>query len=230
MQQAFRAVIFDLDGVIADSHPVHEIAWRTLLTELGRSVPNAELSSIIRQGKTRKEILKLLFPGMSSDDEITIGDRKNELFLANGESLRPVRGVLAWIRELSEYGVPLAIATSAARERARDTLARFGIADLFRAVITPSEIPAGKPDPALFLAAAAALAARPAEALVVEDSPSGLVAAKAAGMQTIFYCPEVCDPEIAALRPDYIIQEFSASSLMPVMKMLNSSAASGRKS
>lgn len=229
MHQTFRAVIFDLDGVIADSHPVHEIAWRALLTELRRTVPSTELSLIIRQGKTRKEILKLLFPGMSSDDEITIGNRKNELYLANGESLGPVRGVLAWIRELNDYGVPLAVATSAARERALDTLARFGIAHLFQAVITSSEIPAGKPNPALFLVAAEALAVKPAEALVVEDSPSGLTAAKAAGMQTIFYCPEVCDPEIVALTPDYVIEEFSASSLTPVMKMLNSSTGSGEQ-
>ena len=230
MLQTFRAIIFDLDGVIADSHPVHEIAWRALLTELGHNIPNAEITAVIRQGKTRNEILKLLLPGINSRDGVAIGNRKNELYVANMKSLRPVSGVLEWISQLSERGVPLAVATSASRPRAVDTLAQFGAAQYFKAVITSSEIPAGKPDPGLFLAAAEALAVKPAEALVVEDSIFGLIAAKAAGMQTLFYCPGGCDAGITALKPDYIVDEFSAVGLTPVMQTLNGSAAIGVQS
>ena len=216
MVSDIRGIIFDLDGVIADSHPVHEKAWRVLLQEAGRSVSDVELAAAVRTGKTRGEILKTLLPDR---DAVALGERKNQLYYENAQQLRPVAGVIEWIKELRELSVPLAVATSVSRSRAFDTLTRFGLENTFEAVITSSEIPAGKPDPALFLAAAAALRTKPAETLVIEDSPAGVDAARAAGMPCVCYTPEGCSAA------ELTIADFSVDSLAPIMRRIALEAA-----
>jgi beta-phosphoglucomutase-like phosphatase (HAD superfamily) len=108
MRAEFRGIIFDLDGVIADTHAAHESAWRALLHEWeDRDVSNDELRKIVRQGRTRSEILKSIFPGLSKEDEIAIGNRKNALYYENSGHLAPISGVFEWINELSQLSVVL---------------------------------------------------------------------------------------------------------------------------
>lgn len=211
MGSEIRGIIFDLDGVIADSHPIHEKAWRTLIRETDANVPDAELAFVIRQGKTRAEVMQALLPDR---DRVLLGQRKDQLYTEYAQELQPIEGVIAWIEELRALAVPLAIATSGSRSRALDTLARFGIDKHFKTVITSTEIPAGKPDPALFLAAARALGTEPKETLVVEDSAAGLQAARAAGMPCLFYSPD------SSLAGDWTIARFSRSSVEPVMQRI----------
>lgn len=216
MGSDIRGIIFDLDGVIADSHPIHEKAWRALLRERRSNVSDAELAAVIREGKTRAEILRTLLP---DGNAAALGQRKDQLYYEYARQLQPVAGVVEWIEELCRLAIPLAVATSASRSRALDTLARFGIEKSFQAVITSTEIPAGKPDPALFLAAAAALRTQPVETLVVEDSSAGVEAAYAAGMPCVCYSREGCSAA------QLTITDFSVNSLAPIMRQIGGKAA-----
>jgi HAD superfamily hydrolase (TIGR01509 family) len=207
-----RAVIFDLDGVIADSHALHERAWRDLLGEVGQMSP-ADISDIIRQGKTRADILQTLFPRCSSQELASLGIRKDALYQKQSGRLRPIAGVIEWIRGLHREGFLLGVATSASRQRALEVLRQFGVEHLFQAIVTASEIGAGKPDPALFLAAADALGIEPDEALVIEDSEAGLVGAKAAGMKCAFYCPAPDGVGAMAAQPDFVLHAFDPECL-----------------
>jgi HAD superfamily hydrolase (TIGR01509 family) len=202
-----RAVVFDLDGVIADSHALHERAWRDLLNEMGKS-PTDEFADVIRQGKPRKEILKTFFPGRSSQELTDLGARKDTLYRENSARLRPVEGVIAWIRELHDRGFLLAVATSAARQRTLDTLRQFGIETLFQVIVTASDVAAGKPDPALFLAAADALGIEAGRVLVIEDSEAGLAGAKTAGMKCALYNPRRQSLQASAVQPDLFVRTF----------------------
>jgi beta-phosphoglucomutase len=202
-----RAVIFDLDGVIADSHALHEHAWRELLREMGES-PTAELPDIVRQGKPRSEILRTFFPGRSGRELADLGARKDALYQENSARLLPVEGVIGWIRELQDRGFLLGVATSATRQRALDTLRQFGIEALFHVIVTASDVAAGKPDPALFLTAANALGIEPSRALVIEDSEAGLAGAKAAGMKCAFYSPRRHSVQASVVRPDFVLRTF----------------------
>lgn len=202
-----RAVIFDLDGVIAESHALHERAWRDLLNEMGGS-PTDEFADVIRQGKPRKEILETFFPGRSSQELTDLGARKDAFYRENSARLRPVEGVIGWIGELYNRGFLLAVATSAARQRTLDTLRQFGIETLFQVIVTASDVAAGKPDPALFLAAANALGIEAGRVLVIEDSEAGLAGAKAAGMKCAFYSPHRQILQASAVQPDYILRTF----------------------
>jgi beta-phosphoglucomutase len=215
-----RGVIFDLDGVIADSHAVHERAWRALLEEAGQRVSAPDLSKIIRQGKARKQILEALFPSSSAEQLTTLGHRKDVLYYENAGCLRPVSGVLEWVQELSRRSFPLAVATSASRPRTLDTLRRFQLENLFHSVVTSSEIATGKPDPALFLAAAKALNIEPFEALVVEDSQCGVEAAKTASMRCVLYSP-AGDEVDWPVQPDYVVPAFTRAHLSALFEWID---------
>lgn len=213
-----RGIIFDLDGVIADSHPVHEIAWKAILAEAGREVSASDIA-FIREGRTRAEMLVHFFPQGSPEELAALGRRKDELYNENIDRLKPVPGVLDLIHQLAQASCPLALATCASRERAIQTISAFGIRPFFRVIVTGSDVLTGKPDPAVFLQAARELQIEPSEALIVEDSVSGVMAAKAAGMRCVVYSPEACDERLLALEPEYVIQSFAGNS---VIQLLNS--------
>ncbi len=221
LTREIRAIIFDLDGVIADSHALHERAWRDLISETGRT-PTAELSKIVREGRTRKDILKTLFPGYSSEELVSLGARKDTLYEENSSCLRPVAGVLEWIQELDREGFSLAVATSASRQRAVSALRQFGIERVFEAIITASDIAAGKPDPALFLAAASALGVEPSQMLVIEDSEAGLAGAKAAGMKCALYSPDSNGLPAMAVEPDFVLKAFGLGCLGNLRRLSDS--------
>jgi HAD superfamily hydrolase (TIGR01509 family) len=213
-----RGIIFDLDGVIADSHPVHEIAWKAVLAEAGRAVSSADIA-FIREGRTRAEMLVHFFPQGSPEELTALGQRKDELYYGNIDRLRPVPGVLDLIQKLAQASFPLALATSASRERVVQTLSAFGISPFFRVIVTGSDVRTGKPDPAMFLQAARELQIDPSKALVVEDSISGVMAAKTAGMKCVVYSPEGCDERLLALEPEYVIQSFAADSVFQLLNI-----------
>jgi HAD superfamily hydrolase (TIGR01509 family) len=215
-----RGVIFDLDGVIADSHPVHELAWSAPIGESGKRISDLELQ-FIREGRTRTDILKFLFRDSSDNNWPALGQRKQQLYQQNIHALRPMPGVLDWIRNLNGASIPLAVATCASRERAIETLNRFGIERCFDAVVTSSDVRYGKPDPGLFLRAASELRIAPHEILVVEDSVSGLAAAKAAGMACVLFSQGECDAQILALRPDAVLQSFRDSEIREALAGLH---------
>ena len=222
-------VIFDLDGVIADSHGLHETVWSALLAEAGREVSGAELAPILREGRTRAEILKKLFPHCSEAERARWSRRKESLFAEAMNDLQPVPGVVDWIRFLFTQGMPLAVATSASTRRALDTLARFSISPCVRSVVGSDNVAAGKPDPQLFVAAARALKLSASEVLVVEDSSAGLLAARAARMRSLWYCPELaCALAPQDLSPEFVISAFTREELEPVNALLQTPVLASR--
>jgi beta-phosphoglucomutase family hydrolase len=180
----FAGMIFDLDGVIADTHPIHRQAWRQLLRERGLQVSEKELD-VILGGHRREEILRH-FLGRLSDVEIfDYGERKDQLFHQWAAELRAIPGVLDLLQELESAGVPMALATSAGKRRALQVLERLGLTDRFRAVVTAEDVAKCKPDPSIFHLAASRLHVMPRQLVVAEDSEVGVRAAKSAGMKCL---------------------------------------------
>jgi HAD superfamily hydrolase (TIGR01509 family) len=210
MTKGTKAIIFDLDGVIADSREVHEIAWTSVLRETGRKPSEAEIR-LIHEGRKRSEMVMRFFPQSSEEEQKALGVRKDELYYANVSHLRPIPGVLEWLRKLAGLAFPLALATCAGRARTLHTLHQFGLDATFSVIVTGSDIVLGKPDPAVFLKAAELLGHSPNECLVIEDSISGVTAAKAAGIPCYLYSPGACDKNLRELRPDHIINAFTSA-------------------
>src|SRR5438045_3959920 len=121
-----KAVIFDLDGVLADSHPIHYRAWKTLLTEQGRAVSDSEMDYILA-GRPRKESLQHYLGELPEETMAALGKRKNDLYHDFSHRLQPMAGVLGLMDELEAAGIAMAVATSAGAERTLATLTSFGI-------------------------------------------------------------------------------------------------------
>src|SRR4051812_24937936 len=99
-----KAIIFDLDGVIADSHPLHHAAWKTLLSEQGRNVNDTEMDFILA-GRQRGEILRHYFGELSEEKIATLGRRKDELYQGRAHLLAPMPGLNMLLGELEAAGI-----------------------------------------------------------------------------------------------------------------------------
>lgn len=198
-----KAVIFDLDGVIADSHPLHYAAWNTLFAEQGKKVSDREMDFILA-GHPRREILRHYLGDLPADVMEALGKRKDELYRGRAHLLAPMPGIIGFLDELEAADVSKAVATSADTQRTLDTLKSFGIDQRFSAVLTGSDAKP-KPNPEIFLLAAAKLKISADEALVIEDSVAGVQAAKAAGMKCVGYASENRFPILSQAGADQVI-------------------------
>jgi len=177
----FTGVVFDLDGVIVDSHPLHKRAWRAFLASVGKEVSESDLDFIF-EGRRRRDIL-IHFLGELSDTEIQeYGDKKNDFYQQACAVLEPVAGSVELIEQLEKAGLRIALATSASHERARWTLEQLKIADYFEVVVTGDDVAQSKPDPTIYRLAAERLSELPGSLCAVEDSVCGVRSAKAAGL------------------------------------------------
>jgi HAD superfamily hydrolase (TIGR01509 family) len=194
----FRGVIFDLDGVIVDSHPLHKRAWRSFLAYVGKEVTESELEFIL-EGRPRREIL-IYFLGELSDAEIQeYGNKKDEFFRQVSSDLKPISGSVEFIKNLKRAEFCMGVATSASRQRARWTLQQLDVEECFEVVVTGDDVVKGKPDPAIYRVAAERLSLSPEFLFAIEDSVSGLRSAKSAGFRCIgIAVPENADPLIKA--------------------------------
>src|SRR5215471_280013 len=106
-----EAVIFDMDGVIIDSHPAHRQAWKTFLSTVGRLVSDAELDFVL-DGRKRDEILRHFLGDLSDEEILQFGNQKDNFFRERALQVRPVAGVLEMVDRLREAEIATAVATS----------------------------------------------------------------------------------------------------------------------
>jgi beta-phosphoglucomutase len=202
------AVIFDLDGVIADTHPLHTRAWKQLLRERGREVNDEELS-IIREGRKREEILRHFFRNLPTEEAASLGARKEELFQMSCGAVKPMSGLEHFLGQIEECHIPKAVATSASKRRAFDILNHLHLVRRFIAVVTGADVERGKPDPSIFVLAAKHFVATVSDVLVIEDSTAGVQAAKSAGMKCVGLASDVWAHQLYEAGADYVISSFS---------------------
>jgi beta-phosphoglucomutase len=177
-------VIFDFDGVIVNSHPLHIAAWKALLLSKSKHVNDADLS-FVSEGAKRAEILRHFLGELTPEQIASYGAEKDKLFRARARELQLISGFADFLDQLNSAGLPCAVATSGSRSRVEHTLAAFNLRNRFRAVVTGDEVERGKPDPALFLLTAQALQIDPSRILVFEDAIAGVLAAKSSGMKCV---------------------------------------------
>ena len=179
----FKAYLFDLDGTIADSMPLHYRGWTQAVEEHGGRFPEDLFYAwagipLPRTVEMLNERFGLAMPVMD------VVRRKESLYLARLADLEAVPDVLAHIHE--QHGsIPFAIVSGSPRRSIADTLTQLGLLDLFSVVVGAEDYIRGKPDPEPFLTAAARLGVAPADCLVFEDADAGIASARAAGMQWV---------------------------------------------
>jgi len=204
---ALQAVVFDMDGVIVDSHPAHRVAWKTFLHALGRGVNDAELDFVM-DGRKREDILVHFLGPLTREQLEEYGRLKNDLFCQAAAEVVPIPGAFEFIDRLRSAAIAVAVATSASSSRAVSTLRRLGLLSHFEAVVTGEEVPKGKPDPGIYQLACQRIQCPPKSAVAVEDAASGVRAAKSAGMRCVGITWHQSGDSLTAAGADAVLHDF----------------------
>ena len=183
--RVFRAVIFDLDGVLWDGEPLYHEAFNIVLAPYGHRVSDADYNQIIGTSveacwdwlRDRFSLNEPLSRYLRAYDETVLRLLKRPV--------EPLPGARTLIEELRSRGVPIAIASASLRQWVNATLRGLGLQDAFDTTVSASDVDNSKPAPDLFLAAARRLGIAPQNCLVVEDTLAGVRSAKAADMFAI---------------------------------------------
>jgi len=175
--------IFDWDGVVVDSSRQHEGSWERLARHEGRPLPEGHFKRGF--GKKNHFIIPNLLGWTRNPGEIErLSQEKERLYreIVAETGLEPLPGVAAFVAELRERGCPCSVGSSTLRLNIETALETIGLAGAFDAVVTAEDVDRGKPDPEVFLKAAAKMGCPPERCLVFEDSFSGIEAGLAGGM------------------------------------------------
>lgn len=182
----FQAFIFDCDGTLVDSMPLHFIAWVEALKQHEAPFEFTEEVFYAHAGIKEQDVVKILNAKHGTNiDPVSVDELKMEIFRQRIPEVQPVRPVAEFAKSLHGR-FPMAVASGSEEPTVRGCLEATGLIHLFETIITPKLVKQGKPAPDMFLLAAERLGVPPSECLVLEDGNSGLEAAKAAGMQAVF--------------------------------------------
>ena len=202
-----KAFIFDLDGVLVSTDRYHYAAWKSIADEEG--IYFDETINNRLRGVGRRESLKIILERAprtyGEEEEIALAEKKNARYRASLENLTPadrLAGVSETLEALRRTGALLAVGSSS--KNARYILGKIGYGDYFDAVADGNDIVNGKPDPEVFLKAAALLGVPPADCYVVEDAKTGIDAAVRGG-----FCAVGIHDAAGYDRADHAIKAFS---------------------
>lgn len=184
----FDAVIFDMDGVLIDSEPLHQRVEQQIFRESGLSLSAREHARVLGMSSPNMWDLVRREYGLARSREELLR-REEELYreCLEREGVPLVPGVLALLEFLEDRGVPRALASSAPMEQIEYALTRTPLGRFFSVTLSGATLPRSKPDPEIFLLAARGLGCAPQVCLVVEDAPAGVAAARGAGMSCIAF-------------------------------------------
>jgi beta-phosphoglucomutase len=204
----FKAIIFDMDGVLIDSYEMHKKAWNTISKEIGFQLNDKEFKKIF--GLTSYEGVRAVkdLKNMNEDELNNFVDRVDRKFreLFRNE-VQIINGSIDFVKLLKQKRYPIAIATSAPRENVKSFLGEVRIWNLFNVVVSGDDVHKGKPDPEIYLRTASLLNTDPKECLVFEDSLMGIESAKKAGMTCVAISSTHEKSELK--NADFVIDEFT---------------------
>ena len=179
-----KAVLFDMDGVIIDSEPLHHKAYHGMFKEVGISVSNQLYESFTGQATLHicKQLVSTFKLEQAPQELVAIKRRIFKDLFFNDPELDLIDGVLELIEDYHKNGLTLVLASSASMTTINNVFARFHLDQYFKAKLSGADLKASKPHPEIFIKAAAASGFKPSECMVIEDSTNGIKAAHAAGI------------------------------------------------
>jgi HAD superfamily hydrolase (TIGR01509 family) len=181
----FAGYIFDLDGTLVDTMPLHFASWEAAMRNAGLIGKLDESHYYALNGIPSREVATLLgVHHRISLDPVKVYKEKEELFKQSPEKPELIAAVVEFARSVS-LTHPIAVASGGTRDVVQSTFDKTGLAPLFPVVVTADDVEHGKPAPDMFLLAARLMNVQPERCLVFEDGAPGISAAKAAGMKWV---------------------------------------------
>lgn len=210
-----KAVIFDMDGVIADTEPLHEKARVRVLKSLGL---DAEAISPLAIGRCKRAFWSEVAEkcGLNyTADELTDREFKGIIELAREEKLQPTTNLRGLLERLRADGIATAVASSSDKTYVNEILDITNLGEFFKVRASGDEVPAAKPAPDVYLKALDELGVKAADSLAVEDSDTGAQAAVAAGIRCVAY-DVITDP---ALKQKFAVCEYKVNDMSKIASL-----------
>jgi HAD superfamily hydrolase (TIGR01509 family) len=205
-----RTVIFDMDGVIIDSEPIHFKMENEMFQELNIAIPYEEHCSFV--GTSSKNMWQIIAEkyGLKVDVNELV-KKQHALYMAyllSAKDIRPIQGVMELIEDLYRNNFGLVLASSSYMEVIEVVLSKLNLSSYFMTKISGTELANSKPHPEIFIQSAKLANSQPGECIVIEDSQNGITSARAAGMKCIgFTNPNSGAQDLS--RADLIIHSFN---------------------
>ena len=206
------AVLFDLDGTLANTDPFHFCAWKELLQEHGYEIDDEFYKSHI-SGKLNPAIVQDLLPHLSPEAGQRLIEQKEAYFRELAPQLTPLPGLREVIAWADQWQFKQAVVTNAPPENVQHTLRALHLESHFSQVVISDELGIGKPDPAPYLHALKQFGVRADQAIAFEDSPSGVRSAVAAGIPTIGIASTQAPDVLYSVGATLVVSDFSAPEL-----------------
>ncbi len=214
------AVIFDMDGVLADTGPIHYESWAKLAKELGKAYSREDFDKDF--GRQSAPIVRELMGPAPSDAQITQWADLKEVYYREmvKDKIEPLPGVIDLIKALKAEKFKLAVGSSGPSKNVYMFLKSLRIQKYFDAIITAAEVKNGKPAPDVFLIAAKGVKIKPENCVVIEDAPVGIEAAKRAKMKVIALTTTHKENQLSDA--NLIVKDLSYIQVKDIEKMLKS--------
>jgi len=216
-----QAAIFDFDGVIFHSEPLHERAWQQ--TALEEHKPFSREAFLTGFGVKNERFIREILGWTNLDEEIRrIIELKEAKFhtLLQNEGIEPIEGTVALLERLSLLRIPCAIGSSAVLENIDLVLSHHNhLRSLFSAIVSGEEVLYGKPDPGVFLKAASKLGIEPEKCVVFEDAPAGIEAALTAGMSAVALTTTFPCEKLSLCHPTLLVSSLDSEAIINLFRM-----------
>jgi beta-phosphoglucomutase len=206
------ALLFDLDGTLVETDPLHHAAFNAVLAGTGRAIGWDDYVRRI-MGAPNVETFAWLFPDATPEARAAAAARKEALFRDALGAAEPRPGIGALLDAAAAAGVAVAVVTNAPRPNAEATLRAIGLRDRFSTLVIGDEMERPKPHPDPYLAAMRALGVAPADSVAFEDSLSGVRAAVAAGAETFALRGPLPDAALLEVGAVAVIDDFADPAL-----------------
>ena len=210
------AILFDLDGTLANTDPIHFAVWQDILTrfdlEIDRSFYQQRIS-----GRTNATIIKDILPQLSLEEAWQLATEKEETYRRLAGILKPMPGLQRVLKLTDKASIKTAVVTNAPRLNVEHMLDILQLTSVFPLVIMPEDAPPGKPDPAPYKLALTRLGVDNKNAIAFEDSPSGIRSAVGAGIYTIGITSSHSPEYLMAAGANMAIPDFNSPQLWELL-------------
>lgn len=223
--QRIETIIFDMDGVIIDSEPIHMRIEQELFQELNLSISMEEHKRYVGTSAREmwEEIVDKYKPEVPASEILKKKHNRYLDYLKNSKDIKPLEGSKELIIHLHDVGKQLVLASSSTMDEIQYVVDKFNIHSYFSFTISGAELARSKPDPEIFLKASSLSQTLPEQCCVIEDSQNGVRAAKAAGMKCIgFRNPNSGNQDLTDA--DIVIDDFKSINIDRILSNLSNSA------